>query len=103
MTRPKWAPFDRPLTESELNYRHRAEQPSDFELERERTNPDVVRLLQSDAPKDERPTVDTRERRGSDAPKGAQQDWFGVCLGRGESLRLQAEPALNHLAYFERE
>lgn len=95
-----WPPFDRPLSPSERNYLHRAQTPSDFELERDRANTDVVRPLQGHPSQNERPKGDSGERRRANAAKGAQAAWFGIGIGRSESLRLQAEPALNPRDYF---
>lgn len=91
----RWLPCDRPLSNSELNYRHRAQVPSDWELDDGfRANRHVVQLLQIDAAKDECSAVCAGERRREDAGKGASAPWFGIPLGCGESVQLQAEPSL---------
>lgn len=82
----KWKPFDRSLTESELNYRHRAKEPSDWELDGSAEDRGMVPLLPSLATQDERPASGFRERGRSDAPKGLEEAWFQQRIGRGEEL-----------------
>lgn len=72
----KWKPFDRPLSPSELNYRHRAEQPSDFELDRIGTDPGVGQLLQRQSDEVQRPKSRSPEWWRSDADKSPEEAWL---------------------------